>query len=194
LAEAGFGVANSNFDSNSVPDIVARYNGKAGGHSYALSAVARQIAFDDGNFSASKGGFAVNLAGKVVLGNGDNLTYSIATGNLGRYIALNAFRDGGIDAGGNLDLTTVTGGYLAYRHHWSEKLRSTFQYSYSTADLANGLSSANTETVENFNVSLMYAPTPKLTFGGAIIQASRELENGIEGDLTRFQMTAKYAF
>jgi hypothetical protein len=88
----------------------------------------------------------------------------------------------------------VTGGYIAYRHKWSEKLRSTIQYAYSTADLANGLSSANTETVSNFNLNLIYAPTPKLTFGGAIIQASRELENGADGDLTRLQLTAKYGF
>ena len=177
-----------------MPDIVARYNGVTGNHSYAVSAIGRQIAFDDGTFSESKGGFAVNLAGKFVFANGNDLKYSIATGNLGRYIALNAFRDGGIDAAGNLDLTSVTGGYLAYRHKWSEKLRSTFQVAYSTADLANGLSDTNTETVSNYNVNLMYSPTPKLTFGGAIVQASRELENGIDGDLTRFQLTAKYGF
>lgn len=194
LAEAGSDINGSDFDDNSIPDIVARYNGKAGDHSYAVSAIARQIAYDDGDFSESKGGFAVNLAGKVVFANGDDLKYSVATGNLGRYIALNAFRDGGIDATGNLDLTTVTGGYVAYRHKWNDKLRSTFQYAYSSADLANGLSNANTETVSNFNVNLMYSPTPKLTFGGAIIQASRELENGVDGDLTRFQMTAKYGF
>lgn len=194
LADAGSGIEASNFDDNSVPDIVARFNGKSGGHSYAISAMGREISFDDGILSESKGGFAINLAGKFVLGNGDDIKYSIATGNLGRYIALNAFRDGGIDAAGNLDLTSVTGGYIAYRHKWSDKLRSTIQYAYSTADLANGLSSANTETVSNFNLNLIYAPTPKLTFGGAIIQASRELENGADGDLTRLQLTAKYGF
>ncbi|MBL4671874.1 MAG: porin [Arenicella sp.] len=194
LAEAGGGINGSSFDDNSVPDIVARYNRKAGAHSYALSGLAREVAFDDGLISESKGGFAVNFAGKVELSNGDDIRYSIATGNLGRYIALNAFRDGGIDAAGNLDLTTVTGGYLAYRHQWSEKLRSTIQYAYSTASLADGLSSANTEKVSNLNLNLIYAPTPKLTFGGAIIQANRELENGVDGDLTRLQLTAKYGF
>lgn len=194
LADAGSGIAASNFDDNSVPDIVARYNGKAGNHSYALSAIGREIAYDDGILSESKGGVALNFSGKYVFNNGDDFKYSIASGNLGRYIALNAFRDGGIDAAGNLDLTSVTGGYMAYRHKWSDKLRSTIQYAYSVADLADGLSSANTEKVSNFNLNLIYAPTPKLTFGGAIIQASRELENGADGDLTRLQLTAKYGF
>jgi hypothetical protein len=194
LADAGSGIEGSDFDDNAIPDIVARYNGQSGGHSWAISAIGREIGVDSAGADESDFGIGVNLAGKVVFANGNDLKYSIATGNLGRYIALNAFRDGGIDAAGNLDLTSVTGGYVAYRHHWNEKLRSTIQYALSTASLANGLAATNTEKVQNFNVNLMYSPTPKLTFGGELISASRELENGQDGDLTRFQVMAKYAF
>ena len=194
LTDAGSGVAGSDVDDNSIPDIVARYNGKVGGHSYTLAALGRQISYDDDVLDENEFGLALNLSGKVVFGNGDDLKYSLSHGNLGRYIALNAFRDGGIDAAGNLDLTEVTGGYVAYRHHWSEKLRSTIQYAISTADLADGLASSNTETVANLNLNLVYSPTPKLSFGGALIKASRELENGVEGELNRFQVMAKYAF
>jgi len=194
LADAGSGIAASNFDDNSIPDIIARYNGNSGAHSWALSAMGREIGIDDGLLDESDFGLAINLAGKIMLSNGDDIKYSLASGNLGRYIALNAFRDGGIDAAGNLDLTTVTGGYVAYRHHWNDKMRSTFQYALSTASLADGLADSNTETVENFNVNLFYSPSPKLSFGGAIIAASRELENGASGDLTRIQLMTKYAF
>jgi hypothetical protein len=194
LADAGSGIANSNFDDNSIPDIVARYNGKSGDHSWSFAAIGREIGLDNGVVNESDFGLGVNLTGKVVLSNGDDFKYSIASGNLGRYIGLNAFRDGGIDGAGNLDLTTVTGGYVAYRHHWNSKLRSTIQYAMSTASLADGLSAMNTEKIENFNVNLMYSPTPKLTFGGELIAASRELENGVSGDLTRVQLTAKYGF
>lgn len=194
LADAGSGIAGSNFDDNAVPDIVTRFNGKSGKHSYAVSLLGREISYNQDSVDESDFGFALNLAGKWVLANGDDIKYSIAHGNLGRYIALNAFRDGGIDESGNLDLSTVTGGYVAYRHIWTDKLRSTIQYAYSSADLANGLSTANTSSVSNLNLNLIYAPTPKLTFGGAIIQADRELEDGQSGDLTRIQLTAKYGF
>ena len=39
LSDAGSGIAGSNFDDNTIPDIVARYNGKSGSHSYTLACI-----------------------------------------------------------------------------------------------------------------------------------------------------------
>lgn len=181
-------------DDGSIPDLVARYNGKSGSHAYSFAVVGRDVVVDNGVIDESAYGVAANFSGKYVFGNNDALKYSLAYGNLGRYIALSAFGDGGIDASGEVDLNTVVGGYLAYEHHWNQKLRSTIQYAYSTADLGEGVAVTNTETLQNFNVSLVYRPLPKLDFGGALIFAERELENGDDGDLTRLELTAKYAF
>ncbi len=181
-------------DNGAIPDLVARYNGKHGNHSYSLAVVGRDVVVDDATNDESQFGGAVNVAGKYVFSNKNALKYSLAYGNLGRYIALSAFGDGGIDNSGDIDLTTVVGGYLAYEHHWNKKLRSTIQAAYATADLGDGVADTNTETVQNYNVSLVYSPLPKLDFGGALIFAERELENGDDGDLTRLQFTAKYSF
>lgn len=181
-------------DDGSIPDLVARYNGKYGGHSYSLAIVGRDVVVDNGFVDESQYGGAINIAGKYKINENNVLKYSLAHGNLGRYIALGAFSDGGIDATGDLDLSTVTGGYLALEHRWSEKLRSTIQYAYSTANLGDGTLATNTEEAQNYNISLVYNPLPKLDFGGALIFAERELENGDDGDLTRLQFTAKYSF
>ena len=181
-------------DDSSIPDLVARYNGKSGSHSYSLAVVGRDIVIDNDVFDENQFGAAVNFAGKYVVDEKNVLKYSLAYGNLGRYIALSAFGDGGIDQSGDIDLSTVVGGYLAYEHHWSNKWRSTFQYAYATADLGDGVADTNTETVQNLNLSLVYRPLPKLDFGGAIIFADRELDNGDDGDLTRVQLTGKYSF
>ena len=181
-------------DDSSIPDLVARYNGKSGNHSYSLAVVGRDIVIDNDVFDENQFGAAVNVAGKYVVDEKNVLKYSLAYGNLGRYIALSAFGDGGIDQSGDIDLSTVVGGYLAYEHHWSNKWRSTFQYAYATADLGDGVADTNTETVQNLNLSLVYRPLPKLDFGGAIIFADRELDNGDDGDLTRVQLTGKYSF
>ena len=118
----------------------------------------------------------------------------LSNGNLGRYIALNAYRDGGIKADGSIDLNTVTGGFVAYKHNWSEKLRSTAMYAFSDADNSSAITSDITKSVNNINVNLMYSPAPKLTFGAEYQVANLETESGADGDLSRIQFTSKWAF
>lgn len=190
----GTALAGNNFDDNSVPDFVARYDGSVGNFSYNVAALARQIAYDTGTADEDKFGSAFSLSGKYVFGNGDDLKMQINHGNLGRYIALQAFRDAAVEADGDLDLLDVTGGFIAYRHLWSPKLRSTFSYAMSSADNSNDVADTNTEEVSNYSANLFYSPTKKLSFGVEFMKAERELENGDDGDLKRVQFTGKYVF
>lgn len=187
--------SSNNYDDNERPDIVLRYNGKAGGLDYSIAGISREVAYDLGNgLSDSANGFALSLSGKYQFSNGDDLKFMINHGNLGRYIALNAFRDGFIEADGDIDLLDVTGGFIAYRHKWSDKWRSTVSYAMSEADNPSGVSGATTESVSNYNVNLMYSPTKNLTFGTEYIHAEREVESGLDGDMKRLQFMGKWAF
>lgn len=194
LYDGGAGINNNNYDSNGIPDIVARYDGKSGNFSYSLAGVAREVAYRDGGMEDEEFGVGLNFAGVLALANGDKLKMSLAHGTLGRYIALNAFRDGAIEADGGIDLMDVTGGFIAYEHKWTSKLRSTFIYAYATADNPDSAGEGVNETVSNFNINLLYSPVPKLTFGTEVIFAERELESGDSGDLTRLQFMGKWAF
>ena len=51
-----------------------------------------------------------------------------------------------------------------------------------------------TQRVSSIQANLLYSPVPKVTFGVGILDATRELYSGAEGDLTRLIFTAKYAF
>jgi len=44
------------------------------------------------------------------------------------------------------------------------------------------------------HVNLLFDPIPKMTIGAEFMYASRELESGIDGDMTRFIVSAKYAY
>jgi len=101
-----------------------------------------------------------------------------------------------VEADGDIELISAMGGYLAYRHMWTDKLRSTISYAYGTADNSDSLENSGTvtKTISNANLNLMYSPTKKLTFGGEYILAEREVENGDDGDLSRLQFTSKWAF
>lgn len=194
LYDAGSGFDDNQVDSSAIPDLIARYDGSAAGINYSAAAMVRQINYDDGANDDSKVGYGITASGKYVFNNGDDLKFMLSQGQLGRYIALNAFRDGAVEANGDVELITSMGGFIAYRHMWSEKLRSTLSYAYSQADNPNNLVADVTKSVSNTNVNLMYSPTKNLTFGGEYFIAQREVESGADGDLNRLQFTSKWVF
>ena len=191
-----YGLSN-NIDDNKVPDIVLRYSGKAGDLAYTVAGIVREIAYDNtatGGDDDSVFGGGVSVSGKLALSGKDDLKFMVSHGTLGRYIALQAFQDADLEADGDLDLVDVTGGFIAYRHWWNNKTRSTFQYAMTTADLPDSLAGATTEEVSNLEVSLITSPTKNLDLGTGFIQAKRELENGTDGTLSRIQFFGKLKF
>ncbi|EAT12770.1 hypothetical protein HF888_02120 [Bermanella marisrubri] len=193
--DRGTPTANDNaIDDSTLPDLIARFDGKAGDISFSAAAMMRQIRYNDGANDEAENGFAVTFSGKYAMANGNDIKFMLSSGALGRYIALNAFRDGGVEADGAIDLNSVTGGYLAYKHMWSSKVRSTFMYAFAEADNSDSITSDVTKSINNINVNLMYSPAPKLTLGAEYIMAERETESGANGDLSRLQFTSKWAF
>jgi len=51
-----------------------------------------------------------------------------------------------------------------------------------------------TDSTYSTRVNLLYSPTKVLTFGAEYAYAHREVESGLEGDMNRIQVSAKYAF
>lgn len=204
LFDGGSGYEQSDVDDSAVPDLVARYNGRLGDNfNYSVAGMMREIGYSDQvtGFDDSTYGYGISLSGKWQFSNGDDLKFMVSQGNLGRYIAINTFRDGVVGADGDLDLIDSVGGYVAYRHFWNDKFRSTVSYAVSTADNPSGivvspalLDTRVTETVANANINLIYSPTPQLSFGAEYIYATREVESGLDGDLKRLQFMGKWMF
>lgn len=193
LNDGGGGIDNNNYDDNVVPDLIARYNGKSGDLSYSAAAMVREIAYRDGANDDSAYAGALSLSGKWMLGK-DDIKFMLSYGTLGRYLALNAYRDGAIEADGDIDLNNQLGGFVAYRHWWSDKLRSTVAYAMSSTDNSDSVAGTTTESTDNQLVNLMYSPTKKLTLGAELLFANRETEAGDDGKLTRLMFSSKYVF
>jgi hypothetical protein len=51
-----------------------------------------------------------------------------------------------------------------------------------------------TKNATSYHANIIYSPQPKLDFGAEIMYADREIESGLDGNLTRVQFSAKYAF
>ena len=194
LYDAGSGFDSNQVDTSAMPDLVTRYDGNVNAFKYSAAAMVREISYDEGTADDKSLGYAFTFSGSFLFSNKDDVKFMLSQGQLGRYLALNAYRDGAVDADGDIELINSIGAFIAYRHWWTNKLRSTVLYAYSETDNPESLVDDVTESLNNSSLNLMYSPVKKLTFGVEYMQAQRKLESGTNGDLDRFQFTSTWKF
>ncbi len=196
----------SDFDNNTLPDMVLRYNSRAGDLSYSLAGLLREIAYKETFTNAlaqpvagddSELGYGLSISGKWQLGQ-DDLKFQLNAGHLGRYLGLQGFRDGYIGAGGDIDLLDTVGGFVAYRHFWAPKWRSSLVLSASAADQPSNAAVGTASAYRSAHANLLYSPVAALTLGAEWIHAEKRIKGRINGDdsgeLDRLQLSVKYVF
>ncbi len=188
-----------------MPDLVARYNGKLGDLNWTAAAMGRQLRYETRSDAGAieddsdeQWGYALSLSGKWQFGR-DDLRFMLNVGDaLGRYMGLNAFNDGYIKSNGSIETFDQWGAFLAYEHYWSDRWRSTFSVSASGADNPSERQYAGADGLakeyQSLHANLNWLPAPKLSLGGELILANKELEDGRDGDMSRVQFAVKYAF
>jgi len=200
VATNGGGPAYANTDDNNVlPDFVARYNFKAAAADFTIAGLARQLVDKGqvGGISDKAVGYGASFSGKIPLGASKNdLRFMVNGGDgIGRYLALNTVGDAVIDSDGELDTIRIFSGYVALRHPWTDKTRSSIGVSHLSADTDGGdLGPGATEKVTSGFVNLLYSPVAKLTVGTELRYAERKTVAGLDGELMRLQFSAKYSF
>lgn len=184
---------------DSVPDVVLRYNYKDDFGHLTAAAIGRVLKVkpdDFGLISDSAFGYGLSLSGKVKLGSRNDLRFMATAGQgLGRYIGLNIVNDAALRLDGSLDPIATYSGFLAFRHMWTDNVRSTISGSYFKADNPVALTTGGV-TDESWNAfaNIIYSPVPPLDLGIEYMYANRELENGASGNLQKVQVSAKYKF
>ena len=183
-------------DDASLPDFTARYTHKADWGNLVVTALARQLTYKVGGIDADETSFGVSASGMFKVGD-DNIKFMLTQGKgLGRYVGLNVAQ-GAVLNGDELDAIDSTSGFVAYQHKWSSQWRSTFLYSFFSADNNTDLLSISgdpTESTQSYSANILYSPVKRLTFGAELKHAERETQSGIDGDLDRLQFSVKYAF
>ena len=183
-------------DDQSIPDLTARYTFKGDWGHFTVAGLMRQLTYKAGDADESESSFGISASGRVNFGK-NNLKYMVTTGSgLGRYVGLNVAH-GAVYDGQSLDAIDSVSGFVGYQHHWNDKFRSTFLYSFFEADNNQDLLNITgdpTKSSVSYSANLLYSPEKKLTFGVEYKVGERETESGADGDLTRLQFSAKYAF
>ena len=177
---------------NNVPDLTGRYNMKGDWGHFSVAGMLRQFKAGDNTDS----GGAVSVSGKFNFGSSDDLRYMANYGSgIGRYMAFGLGSDVMQDASGDIEALDGWGGFVAWRHVFSPKLRTNLMYSMASFDNDVGLVGWGvTERSQSYHANLIYSPFPKLDIGAEIGWGQRSLEDDREGDLKRFHTSVKYSF
>ena len=183
--------------SDLLPDLTARYVMKGDWGHFSIAGLLRQLKSGD----ESDTGAAVSLSGRFNLGASDDIRWMASYGSgIGRYLAFGLGADAALDANGTLHARDGGGGFVAWRHAFSPKLRSNLMYSVAEFDNDRSLAGwgpaswAEVERAQSFHANLIYSPFPKLDVGAEVSWGQRELEDDRKGDLKRFHTTVKYSF
>lgn len=149
------------YDDQSVADIVARYNMRGGWGMASVSAMARRL--ETAEDEAWGGAGAVNA--RIPLGRND-VRLQYAYGALGRYVGLASYR--AMDAveeatTGDAEVVNSQVMTAAYRHFWTETLRSNFVISH-TEEVDDG-AARFFRYANSGQVNLIWAPSERLHYG-----------------------------
>lgn len=179
-----------------MPDLVARYDHGGDWGNLSLSALARDLAVDGPGVEANTFGWGLAAQGRIELGEGSDLRFSLAGGEgMGRYIGLNAVNGAVVTASNELEAIPSYGGLVAWRQSLGEGRRVSLGYSHLEADndvTLTGLSA--TRRVYSAFGAYLVTLAPGITVGAEVLFGERELESGESGSLSRFTFSTKYSF
>jgi len=160
--------------NDDLPDVIAKYTIKGDWGNVSVAGLARQLNVDADNTESAIG---YSVAGRLNTFGKDDVRFQVHGGNVGRYVGVASAID---VVGGEAEETTA---YLvAYRHFWSEDLRTTVAYANAEADIAGW---ENTQ----WSVNLFKNLTKQLSVGVEVGNYSRDDQ---DADSNYGQLSLKY--
>ncbi len=165
-----------------VPDFIAKYTFKGDWGNVSVSGLARQLKTAS-NESESAVGYGV--AGRINTFGKDDFRFQLHGGNVGRYVGVTASTD---MVGEEVEETTSVS--VAYRHFWTDDMRSTVFYGNTTTDLTD-------RDRSHWGVNLFKNITKQLSYGFEVgnfemANTSSGSGNTKGGDSNYAQLSVKY--
>ena len=165
-------------ESQSIPDVIARYTIKQDWGQIAVAGLMRHLDKAEDSLAAEGSQFAYNLHGRIKTFGRDDFRFSYENGRSGRYVSPGANIRDLADSSGDIHKTQAYN--VAYRHFWSERWRSSLFYGASEID-------AIEVDRSHWGFNLIKNITQTLSLGGEIGNYKTE-----SGNSDYFQVSAKY--
>jgi hypothetical protein len=165
------------------------------GHTY-VSAILREVSYD-GAASDSVLGWGASVSGKLHTTGEDDFRFQLAYGEgIARYVEdlRGLGLDAAPDASGDLEALPTYGGFLGYRHHWNEALRSSLVHSMAGVDNSSGQGATALHETSYSALNLIWKSPEQLEIGVEVLYGTRENNDGEDADVTRLQLSFMHAF
>ncbi|TKR29311.1 hypothetical protein FCE95_14205 [Luteimonas gilva] len=190
--------ARFNTGDNVAPDLTARWLTKGDWGHFTVAALVRQFKYENvaTGQDETESGAALSVSGKFNIGKSDDIRYAVNGGKgIGRYLAFGLGSDTVQAADGSLEAIDGYGGFVAWRHAFSPKVRTNLMYATAMFDNDKALTGFGvTERSQSWHANVIYSPFPKLDIGAELSWGQRQLEDDREGDLKRIQTHVKFSF
>ena len=190
------GGASFRADDDHFPDITGQVQFDTSKGRIAVAGLLRQVRADSTSPSVTDQPFggALSVAGVVPTVGKDDVRFTVSAGNaIGRY-SNGFFADGIVGSDGRIRLARQWLWYAAYRHFWTDALRSNVVLSSASASNPAGTPAGTNRDTQSAHVNLIWSPVANTDLGVEYILASRRTEDGQSGHLNRLQVAAKYSF
>ena len=182
-------------DENIIPDVVARYNMSGDFGNVSIAGIARQLRADFGTSEDEAFGYGLSVSGRLNVGEKDDIRFNLVGGEgIGRYVGLAASRSTALDPNGDLEAIPSYGGLVAWRHPFGKTARFSGGYSGLFIDNPDYLPTSVTSSVQSVFGAILWDAAPNVTLGTELMHGIREVESGMDGSITRFTFSTKYAF
>lgn len=173
-------------ENDAFPDLVVKYTLKGDWGNVSFAGLARQLnTVDTGTgeeFSDTTLG--INIAGRIKTVGKDDFRFTVSKGELGRYVGTTSAFD---IFNGEVEDTTAF--VVAYRHFWTDTIRSTIFFGNATTEESDADRS-------HYAVNIFKNYTPKLSFGAefGVFDQKQDISGNAprDADSTYFQLSAKY--
>ena len=184
-------------DDDRLPDITGQVAFDTSRGKLSVHGLVRRIRIDSAaapGATDERWGGALSVAGIVSTIGADDVRFTATAGNgIGRY-SNGFFPDAVLDANGRLGLPRQWSFFAAYRHPWSERLRSSVVLSMASEANPAGSPGNTSRSTRSAHLNLIWSPVANTDVGIEYIRADRETEDGQQGHLDRLQASAKYVF
>ena len=180
--------------SGMIPDFIARYNiSTQAGSKYTVAGLVRQLNIENASYDSQEMAYGLSMTGVIPVGDDDLKLSATAGSGLGRYMALNYANAGVINSGGDIETIDSYGGFVAYRHWWNDKWRSSLTLSGFKADNNESLTGGgvNKESYSGY-INLLYSPIKPITVGVEYMYAENTKQSDDSAELNRVIFSFKY--